>query len=58
MNYTTLSNFINNANNIINNTIINEEFTTIKTEEGNAVLMSEQQFICLIDTLKRNKNNE
>ena len=47
MNYTSLSNFLNNTENIINNTITNEQFTTIKAEEGNVVLMSEQQFACL-----------
>lgn len=33
MNYTILSNFINNTENIISNTIGNKDFTTIKTEE-------------------------
>lgn len=56
MNYTSLSNFINNAENIISNTILNEQFTTIKTEEGNVVLISENQFECLIDSLRRNNN--
>lgn len=55
MNYTSLSNFINNAENIISNTIENEEFTTIKTEDGNVVVMSENQFACLIDVLRRSK---
>lgn len=55
MNYTSLSNFLNNAENIINNTITNEQFTTIKAEEGNVVLMSEQQFTCLIESLRRSE---
>ena len=55
MNYTTISNFINNAENIINNTIINEEHTTIKAEEGNVVLMTEKQYKCLIEALRRNR---
>lgn len=55
MNYTSLSNFINNAEDIINNTIENEEFTTIKTEDGNVVVMSENQFACLIDALRRSE---
>lgn len=55
MNYTTLSNFTNNAEDIINNTIMNEQFTTIKTEDGNVVVMSENQFACLIDVLRRNE---
>ena len=55
MNYTTLSNFINNAENIISNTITNEEHTLIKTEEGNAVLIPEAQYNCLIETLARKR---
>ena len=55
MNYTTLSNFINNAENIISNTITNEEHTLIKTEEGNAVLIPEAQYNCLLETLARKR---
>ena len=55
MNYTTLSNFINNAENIISNTITNEEHTLIKTEDGNAVLISEAQYNCLLETLARKR---
>lgn len=55
MNYTTLSNFINNAENIISNTITNEEHTLIKTEEGNAVLIPETQYNCLLETLARKR---
>ena len=55
MNYTTLSNFLNNAENIISNTIANEVHTTIKTEEGNVVLLAEQQYNCLVEAMKRNR---
>ena len=55
MNYTTLSNFLNNAENIINNALTNEYYTTIKTEDGNVVLMSEQQDECLVEALVRNR---
>ena len=55
MNYASLSNFINNVEDIINNTIENEEFTTIKTEDGNAVIMSESQFECLIEILRKSE---
>ena len=55
MNYTTLSNFLNNEENIINNALTNEDYTTIKTEEGNVVLMSEQQYECLVGALVRNR---
>ena len=55
MNYTTLSNFINNAENIISNTITNEEHTLIETEDGNAVLIPEAQYNCLLETLARKR---
>lgn len=55
MNYTTLANFINNAENIISNTITNEEHTLIKTEEGNTVLLPEAQYNCLLETLARKR---
>lgn len=58
MNYTSLSNFLNNAENIISNTIANEQFTTIQTEEGNAVLLSENQFLCLVEALRRSDTNK
>ena len=58
MNYTTLSNFLNNAENIINNALTNEDYTTIKTEEGNVVLMSEQQYECLVEALVRNREEQ
>ena len=55
MNYTTLSNFLNNAENIINIALTNEYYTTIKTEDGNVVLMSEQQYEYLVEALVRNR---
>ena len=55
MNYTTISNFINNAENIIRNTIANEVHTTIKTKEGNVVLLTEQQYNCLVEAMRRNR---
>lgn len=55
MNYTTLSNFINNAENIISNTITNEEHTLIETEDGNAVLLPEARYNCLLETLARKR---
>ena len=53
MNYSTLSNFVNNAENIIMNTIESEQPTTIKTEDGSAVLMPESQFECFIEALRK-----
>ena len=56
MKYTTLSDFVNNAEYIVSNIIINEGFTTIKTKRGNVVLMSERQYNYLIESLsKKNK---
>ena len=39
----------------IYNTIANEEHTTIKTEEGNVILLTEQQYNCLIESMIRNR---
>ena len=58
MNYTTISNFINNTENIISNTIINEEHTTIKTDEGNAVLVPESHYVCLLDSLTKKRESK
>lgn len=52
MNRTTLTNFINNAEDIIINTIANNEITAIKTEEDSVVLMSREQYNYLIGLLK------
>lgn len=52
MNHTSLTNFINNAEDIINNTISNNEITAIKTEEDSVVLMSREQYNYLIGLLK------
>lgn len=52
MNHTTLTNFINNTEAIINNTISNNEVTAIKSEEGSAVIMSGKQYNYLVSKLK------
>lgn len=52
MNYTSISNFLNNAEDIINNTITNNEVTAIKTEDGSAVLMSGKQYNYLVGQLR------
>lgn len=56
MNHTTLTNFINNAEDIINNTISNNEITAIKTEEDSVVIMSREQYNYLIGLLKDKYN--
>lgn len=52
MNYTSISNFLNNAEDIINNTVTNNEVTAIKTEDGSAVLMSGKQYNYLVGQLR------
>lgn len=52
MNHTTLSNFINNTEDIIANTIGNNEVTAIKSEDGSVVLMSGKQYNYLVSKLK------
>ena len=50
MNKTTLRNFINNAEPFTINVIINKEVLKIECMHGNAVLLSEQDFLRLIDS--------
>lgn len=50
---TTLSNFINNSEDIISNVLLNEELTKIITEEGNVVIITESQYEAFIDALVR-----
>lgn len=52
MNHTSISNFLNNAEDIINNTVTNNEVTAIKTEDGSAVLMSGKQYNYLVRQLR------
>ncbi len=52
MNHTTLTNFINNTEAIITNTISNNEVTAIKSEEGSVVIMSGKQYNYLVSKLK------
>ncbi len=53
MYYVTLSEFLGDTEHIVDNTVVNEAFTTIKTTDGNAVLISEQQYVCLLESLLR-----
>lgn len=52
MNHTSISNFLNNAEDIINNTVTNNEVTAIKTEDGSDVLMSGKQYNYLVGQLR------
>ncbi len=53
MNTTSLSNFFNNTEDIISNTLTNEDITIIKSEEGNVVVISEQQFLALLNAMRK-----
>lgn len=50
MKTTSLRNFINNAEPLTINTILNKEALKIECMHGNAVLLSEQDFLRLIDS--------
>jgi len=50
---TTLSNFLNNAETLIENTLINEETIKVTTKSGNLVLITESQYEAFIDSLIR-----
>lgn len=53
MNTTSLSNFLNNTKDIISNTLTNEDITIVKSEEGNVVVISEQQFLALLNAMRK-----
>lgn len=57
MNHTTLTNFLNNTEDIVYNTISNNEIIAIETKEEPAVLMSGKQYNYLVGLLK-DKYNE
>ena len=50
METTSLRNFINNAEPLTINKILNKEALKIECMHGNAVLLSEQDFLRLIDS--------
>lgn len=53
MNTISLSNFLLNAEYIITNTIYNNEINIIKTEDGNAFILSEQEFNSLLNSIHK-----
>lgn len=55
---TTLSNFLNNAEDFISNCISNEEIIKITTDEGSVVLITEEQFNSFIDCMCRKNINK
>ncbi len=50
MNRTSLRNFLNNAEPLTINTIINEDMTIIECVHGNAILISEKDFVKLMNS--------
>lgn len=51
MNKLSLSNFLYNTESITMNTIYNNEINLIQTEEGNVVLISEKEFLSILNTM-------
>lgn len=50
MNKTSLSNFLNNTEAFMNNTIANDEITMIESSDGNLVLISEKDFLAIMNS--------
>ena len=48
MEQTSLQNFLNNVEYAINNVIDNNEPTAVRTEEGNVILMTEEEYRSLV----------
>lgn len=48
----TLNEFLSDAENLTIGAIVNDDFLTIKTDSGNAVLISEDEWNILIDAFK------
>ena len=48
----TLNEFLSDAENLTIGAIVNDDFLTIKTDSGNAVLISEGEWNILIDAFK------
>lgn len=57
MNKTSLSNFLNNVEAFINNAISNEQITMIKSSDGNLVLISEKDFLEILNSKDEFKIN-
>ena len=53
MNKLSLSNFLYNTEAITMNTIYNNEINLIQTEEGNAILISEKEFLSILNTMHK-----
>lgn len=56
MNTISLSEFLMNTKTIIINTIYNNEINIIKTEDGNAIIISEQEFNALLNSMHKSSS--
>lgn len=56
MNYVKLSDFLENTEKIIEDTLEIEELTHISTGHGNVILMAENEFDCLMQTFANRKH--
>ena len=57
MEITSLRNFINNAEPLTINAIINKEALKIECTHGNAVLLSEQDYLSLLNAMRKSKHH-
>ena len=56
MNTIFLSEFLMNTKTITINTIYNNEINIIKTEDGNAIIISEQEFNALLNSMHKSSS--
>lgn len=56
MNTISLSEFLINTKTITINTIYNNEINIIKTEDGNAIIISEQEFNALLNSMHKSSS--
>lgn len=56
MNTISLSEFLMNTKTITINTIYNNEINIIKTEDGNAIIISEQEFNALLNSMHKSSS--
>ena len=58
MRYVTLSEFVDNMDEIMENALVCEEMANIETKEGeHLVLMAEQQYECFIEVMAKRKRS-
>lgn len=52
MSETSKSNFLNNVEDMISNVLNNKDFLVIKTQEGNVVMLTEEEYEFLVMNAK------